>query len=91
MNHWAGQTVDFKLSRVHDTRNPKRPSRRNIKMTNLEKLQQAGLTDEDYKFNKNEKDAIESLTPAEVNALIRGKEKLGEAFIKKHVPHGMMF
>jgi len=60
-------------------------------MTNLEKLQQAGLIAEDHKFNKNEKDAIESLTPAEVNALIRGKEKLGEPFIKKHVPHGMMF
>lgn len=60
-------------------------------MTNLEKLQQAGLVDEDYEFNKKEKGAIESLTPAEVNSLIRGKEKLGEAFIKKHVPHGMMF
>lgn len=60
-------------------------------MTNLEKFQKAELIAEDYKFNKSEKAAIESLTPAEVNALIRGKEKLGEDFIKKHVPHGMMF
>lgn len=60
-------------------------------MTNLEKLQEAGLVDEDYKFTAKEKEAIESLTTAEVNHLISSKEKLGESFIKKHVPHGMMF
>ena len=60
-------------------------------MTNLEKLRQAGLIDKEYKFNKKEIVAIESLTTAEVNALIRGKEKLGETFIKNHMPHGMMF
>jgi hypothetical protein len=59
--------------------------------TNLEQLQQAGLVDKDYKFTAEEKAVIESLTDAEVNHLISSKEKLGEAFIKQHVPHGVMF
>jgi hypothetical protein len=59
--------------------------------TNLEQLQEAGLVDKDYKFNDDEKAAIESLTDAEVNHLISSKQKLGEGFIKKHMPHGMMF
>ena len=59
--------------------------------TNLERLQEAGLVDEDYNFNDDEKAAIESLTDAEVNHLISSKQKLGEGFIKKHMPHGMMF
>ncbi len=59
--------------------------------TNLEQLQQAGLVEEDYKFSAEEEAAIESLTEAEVNHLISSKEKLGEAFIKKHMPHGVMF
>lgn len=59
--------------------------------TNLEQLQEAGLVDKDYKFTEEEKAAIESLTNAEVNHLISSKQKLGDAFIKKHMPHGMMF
>ena len=59
--------------------------------TNLEQLQEAGLVDKDYKFTAEENAAIESLTGAEVNHLISSKEKLGEAFIKKHMPHGIMF
>ena len=59
--------------------------------TNLEQLQEAGLVDNDYKFTAEEKTVIESLTGAEVNHLISTAEKLGEAFIKKHVPHGLMF
>jgi hypothetical protein len=62
-----------------------------MNQTNLEQLQQAGLVDKDYNFTAEEKAVIESLTPAEVNHLISTKEKLGEAFIKKHVPHGVMF
>jgi hypothetical protein len=62
-----------------------------MNQTNLEQLQQAGLVDKDYEFTAEEKAVIESLTPAEVNHLISTKEKLGEAFIKKHVPHGVMF
>ena len=60
-------------------------------MTNLEKLQQAGLVDDDYELNDSEQDAIESLTDNEVDSLISSKDKLGEHFIRKHVPHGMMF
>jgi hypothetical protein len=62
-----------------------------MNQTNLEQLQQAGLVDEDYEFTAEENATIESLTDAEVNHLISTKEKLGEAFIKKHVPHGVMF
>jgi hypothetical protein len=62
-----------------------------MNQTNLEQLQQAGLVDKDYEFTAEEKAVIESLTPAEVNHLISTKEKLGEAFINKHVPHGVMF
>lgn len=60
-------------------------------MTNLEKLQQAGLVDDDYEFDESEQDAIESLSHSEVDSLISSKNKLGESFIRKHVPHGMMF
>jgi hypothetical protein len=60
-------------------------------MTNLEKLEEAGLVAYGHKFDDDEKDAIESLSEDEVDSLISGKEKLGEAFIKKHMPHGMMF
>jgi hypothetical protein len=60
-------------------------------MTNLEKLQKADVVDDDYKLSDSEKDAIESLTDTEIDSIISTKEKLGESFIKKHVPHGMMF
>ena len=60
-------------------------------MTNIERLREAGVVDDDYKFDQDEKDAIESLSHQEVNAIISSKDKLGEDFIKKHVPHGMMF
>jgi hypothetical protein len=59
--------------------------------TKLEQLQDAGLVEKNYKFTDDEKAAIESLSDAEVNHLISSKQKLGEGFIKKHVPHGMMF
>ena len=62
-----------------------------MNQTNLEQLQQAGLVDQDYEFTAEENAAIESLTDAEVNHLISTKQKLGEAFIKNPVPHGMMF
>ena len=60
-------------------------------MTNIERLRKAGLIEPDYHFDQDEKDAIESLSGAEVDALISSKEKLGEDFIREHVPHGMMF
>jgi hypothetical protein len=42
-------------------------------------------------FTKEERAAIASLTPDEVKAIVSAKQKLGDVFIKKHVPHGMMF
>jgi hypothetical protein len=63
----------------------------NDNMTNIERLTEAGVVDDDYKFDDDEKEAIEALSHQEVNAIISSKDKLGEDFIKKHVPHGMMF
>jgi hypothetical protein len=60
-------------------------------MTNLERLKEANLVPDDYEFDENEKNAIESLSPQEVQALISSKEKLGSDFINTHAPHGMMF
>jgi len=60
-------------------------------MTNLERLKEAGLVPEDYDFTKKEETAIESLSKEEVNSLISSKHKLGEDFVKNHMPHGMMF
>jgi hypothetical protein len=60
-------------------------------MTNLERLKQAGLVSDDCEFNDDEESAIEALTHDEVNALISSKDKLGEDFINRHMPHGMMF
>jgi hypothetical protein len=60
-------------------------------MTNLERLKEAGLVSQGYEFTQSEQNAIESLSKEEVNSLISSKKKLGEDFIKRHVPHGMMF
>ena len=60
-------------------------------MTNLERLKEADLVPDDQEFDEDETAAIESLSYAEVNALISSKQKLGEDFINKHTPHGMMF
>ncbi len=60
-------------------------------MTNLERLQKAGVVDDDYEFDQKEEAVIESLSSSEVDSIISSKEKLGEHFIRKHVPHGMMF
>jgi hypothetical protein len=60
-------------------------------MTNLEKLKEANVVDADYKLSDKDQEAIESLSDDEVDSIISTKEKLGESFIKKHVPHGMMF
>lgn len=60
-------------------------------MTNIERLTDAGVCPANQKFTKEEKEAIESLSKHEVDALISSKEKLGDDFIKNHVPHGFMF
>jgi len=60
-------------------------------MTNIERLTDAGVVPAGHEFEDDEKEAIESLSNHEVDALISSKDKLGEDFIRKHVPHGMMF
>jgi hypothetical protein len=60
-------------------------------MTNIERLTDAGVVPADHQFDEDEKEAIESLSSYEVDALIASKDKLGEDFIQKHVPHGFMF
>lgn len=60
-------------------------------MSNLERLQQAGVVPDDYEFSESEKSTIESLSSQEVDSLISTKNKLGDDFINEHVPHGMMF
>ena len=60
-------------------------------MTNIERLTESGVCPASHQFDEEEKQAIESLSPQEVDALISSKEKLGDDFIKKHVPHGLMF
>jgi hypothetical protein len=60
-------------------------------MTNIERLTDAGVCPASQNFTEEEKKAIESLSRNEVDAIISSKEKLGDDFIKKHVPHGMMF
>lgn len=60
-------------------------------MTNFERLQDAGLIADNYQFTDEEKELIESLSVAEVNHLISTADKLGESFITKNVPHGLMF
>jgi hypothetical protein len=60
-------------------------------MTNLERLKEANLVPDDCEFDEDEEAAIESLTHDEVNALISTKQKLGDDFINKNTPHGMMF
>jgi hypothetical protein len=38
-----------------------------------------------------EREAVASLTPEEVRAIVSARGKLGDTLIRKHVPHGMMF
>jgi hypothetical protein len=63
----------------------------NDNMTNIERLTEAGVVPAGHKFDEDEEEAIESLSRHEVDALISSKDKLGDDFIKKHVPHGLMF
>ena len=43
------------------------------------------------RLTPEERAAVASLGPDEVKAILSAKAKLGDDFIKKHVPHGMMF
>ena len=57
--------------------------------SNFDKLKAAHVTM--GKLTPAERAAVENLTPAEVDAILSAKVKLGDEFLKKHVPHGMMF
>ena len=57
--------------------------------TNTEQLRAARIALP--KLSAEERAAVESLTPDEVKSIVSAKQKLGDEFIKKHVPHGMMF
>ena len=51
----------------------------------LDQLRKAGVIHPTHKFTKKETETIESITPAEANALIRVKKKLGRVAKKKDV------
>jgi hypothetical protein len=87
----TGPHLDFDQFNVHDTLHPKPNSPENDNMTNIERLTDAGVCPASQKFTEEEKEAIESLSKHEVDAIISSKDKLGEDFINKHVPHGLMF
>lgn len=55
-------------------------------MTNLERLQQAGLIEADHPLSADEVTKVnESLTEAEVEALISARAKLGVEFATREV------
>jgi hypothetical protein len=51
-----------------------------IRMTNRERLEQAGLIDPNADLSPEQDNAIDSLTSEEVDALISTKSKLGPVF-----------
>ena len=60
--------------------------------TNLTALTKAGVIPAGYElFTPAEKKAIESLSAAEVAAIISTKTKLGTGFFSKHATHGMYY
>jgi hypothetical protein len=59
---------------------------------NLAALTKAGVIPVGYElFTPAEKKAIESLTAAEVAAIISTKTKMGTEFFSKHATHGMYY
>ena len=57
-------------------------------MSNVEKLQQAGLLQTDHQLTDDEMQTVNQLSPAEVDALISVKVKLGDDFFKRKVQDG---
>ena len=51
-----------------------------VNITNRQRLEQEGLIDPDADLTSEENDAVESLTSAEVDALISAKYKLEPVF-----------
>ena len=57
-------------------------------MSNVEKLQQSGLIQTEHPLTDEEIQNVNQLSPAEIDALISVRAKLGDAFFERKVPHG---
>lgn len=57
-------------------------------MTNVEQLQLAGLIQTHNPLTPDEIETVNSLSSAEVEALISVKAKLGDSFFQRKVPDG---
>lgn len=57
-------------------------------MSNIEKLQQAGLVEVHHPLSDAEVDSVNQLSSAEIDALISVKAKLGDDFFAHKVPQG---
>jgi hypothetical protein len=58
---------------------------------NLQLLSAAGLLPAENQVSDAERAAIDSLSQAEVQALVNAKEKLGRDFFSPHAVHGLLF
>ena len=57
-------------------------------MTNVDRLQAAGLLETPHLLTDDEAEQVNQLSPAEVDALISVRSKLGDAFFARKVPDG---
>lgn len=57
-------------------------------MTNLERLQQAGLIETNHPLTPDEVNSVNQLSSAEIDALISVRAKLGDDFFTRKVPMG---
>lgn len=57
-------------------------------MTNLERLQQAGMIEVNHPLTPDEVNGVNQLSSAEIDALIAIRAKLGEDFFTRKVPMG---
>ena len=73
------------------TTTPRKTARKTV--SNFDKLQKAGVIPAERigDFTDSHKQAIRKMTPAELNAVIKLKSKLGDDFIKSHAPHAFFF
>ncbi|HTV15664.1 MAG TPA: hypothetical protein VME68_13175 [Acidobacteriaceae bacterium] len=57
-------------------------------MSNFDRLQAAGLIEVHHALTPDEINSINQLTPAEVDAIISVRTKLGDDFFNRKVPAG---
>ncbi len=57
-------------------------------MTNVDRLQQAGLIQVHHPLTDAETQSVNQLSPAEIDALISVRIKLGDAFFQRKVQDG---